>query len=122
MSTQTDMKLRKGRWSLFHKGIKKKTCNGVSLLLLIVAASALQSSLAFVLPLSPLAKPAYRILSSAVIGSESISSSSAKPVLSPFEINKAIVLAEGDTLALFSVMAKHLTNFDKVNCATMINR
>ncbi|GAB5037611.1 type iii effector protein [Nannochloropsis oceanica] len=38
------------------------------------------------------------------------------------EINQAIISAEGDALALLDVTAQHVGGFDKVNCATMINR
>lgn len=42
--------------------------------------------------------------------------------LTPREINQAIISAEGDALALLDVTAQHVGGFDKVNCATMINR
>ena len=42
--------------------------------------------------------------------------------LNPREINQAIISAEGDAQALLDVTAQHVGGFDKVNCATMINR
>ena len=111
------------------------TCFLCSLLLLLLATTPSTTTHAFVLPSCPASSPRIHhppfplnsasaaAASAAAAGTPSSPPSLPPPSsLNPREINQAILSAEGDAQALLSVTAQHVGGFDKVNCATMINR
>ena len=105
-----------------------------SFLLLLLATTPSTTTHAFVLPSCPGSSPRIHhppfplnsasaaAASSAAAGTPSPSSLPPPSSLNPREINQAILSAEGDAQALLNVTAQHVGGFDKVNCATMINR
>jgi len=122
------------RSGTIHRCISSSITYFLSSFLLLLATTPSTTTHAFVLPSCPgssrrIHHPSFPLNSASAAAASSAAAGTPSPPslpppssLNPREINQAILSAEGDAQALLSVTAQHVGGFDKVNCATMINR